>query len=111
MNETMARRRRERAPEVPTTFENVEASRPAESAREQVISEWLGEPGSEESPGARQVVAERLREAAAGAERAVEQQSVPSRHADLIRRVFRRYQDRAAQPPAEDARDAGTRQP
>jgi len=107
LNEELARRRRERMPEVPSTFETVEAGRPAEGASEQVIAEWLGEPGDETAPGGRQVVTQRLREAAAGAERAVEQQAVPSRHADLVRRVFRRYQERMER--AEDARDAGGR--
>lgn len=37
----------------------------------------------------------RLREAASGAERAIEQQAVPDRRSDLVRRVFRRYSERA----------------
>jgi hypothetical protein len=108
LNQELARRRRERAPApAPSEFHTVEAARPSDEAREQVISEWLGEPGdSDGDPAARErVISERVREAAAGAERAVEQQEVPARHADLIRRVFRRYQDRGA-PRAEDAPDA-----
>jgi hypothetical protein len=53
-----------------------------------------------------------LREAAKGAERAIEEQSVPSRHADYVRRVFGKYLERAsgtpsstsdAKPPAKPA--------
>ncbi|MCA9288663.1 MAG: hypothetical protein KDA05_08765, partial [Phycisphaerales bacterium] len=94
----------------PTRFESVDASRPDDSAREQIISEWLGEPGEMTAdPAARQeALGARVREAAAGAERAVEAQEVPSRYSDLIRRVFRRYAERAGEPPrAEDAPDAG----
>lgn len=40
----------------------------------------------------------RLQEAAAGAERAIEQQSVPDRRSELVRRVFRRYAERAQTP-------------
>lgn len=45
----------------------------------------------------------RLREAISGAERAIEQQSLPDRRSDLVRRVFRRYAERAHEsaPPAE----------
>lgn len=62
--------------------------------REQVIREWLGEgdPGAPSGPD----VARRFAEAAAGAERAVEEQAVPARHAEFVRRVFRRYVERAA---------------
>lgn len=40
-----------------------------------------------------------LREAASGIERAIEQQSVPDRRSDLVRRVFQRYRDRAEAQP------------
>lgn len=43
------------------------------------------------------VTGARVREAAAGAERAIEQQVVPARRSDLVRRVFRRYTERAAE--------------
>lgn len=45
------------------------------------------------------VSGERVREAAAGAERAIEQQVVPGRRSDLVRRVFKRYMERTDAPP------------
>ncbi len=48
-------------------------------------------------PGA---LAQGIRDAAAGAERAVEQQGVPQRHADLVKRVFGKYTRHVEQPGA-----------
>jgi hypothetical protein len=73
---------------------------PARGVREAVISEWLTP--AVRDPDAivqRQVAAERFREAARGAERAVEQQAVPLQHRDLVRRVFNRYTERASAIP------------
>ena len=53
--------------------------------------------------------AERLREAAESAERAVEQQRVPPRYRRLVRDVFKRMKDRADAPenaPAALGEDA-----
>lgn len=68
----------------------------AKGARESVISEWLAPatPGPD-TAARREATAERFREAARGAERAVEQQAVPMQHRDLVRRVFNRYTERA----------------
>lgn len=70
---------------------------PARGVREAVISEWLT-PATPDPDAIvrRQDVVERFREAARGAERAVEQQAVPLQHRDLVRRVFNRYTERAA---------------
>ncbi|MGP1272292.1 MAG: hypothetical protein ACTS22_03065 [Phycisphaerales bacterium] len=77
---------------------------------ERVIAEWYTDPGGAPAQGeAGENPAERLNEAAAGAERAIEQQAVPRRHRDLVRQVFRRYASRAAgddQTGASDAKDA-----
>ena len=48
------------------------------------------------------VMAEGLNEAARGAQRAIETQQVPAQYTDLVRRVFRRYVERAAPPPPAD---------
>jgi len=93
--------------------ETVDA-RPPEPVRpedERVIAEWLGE-GRRGEGGARDEVGERLREAVDAAERALEQQAVPTRRRELIRRVFDRVEQRAeSREPvpagdAERARDA-----
>lgn len=66
---------------------------------ETVISSWSAPPepdGAARSSGG-SLVAERFRSAAAGAERSVEQQAVPTRYGDLVRRVFRRYVERTSQ--------------
>lgn len=74
------------------------------------IADWLGEGG--QGPAAPRI-AEGLRQAAEGAERAIEQQAVPARHSDLVRRVFERYARRASggagQGPVQDAPDAPKR--
>jgi len=41
---------------------------------------------------------ERLRRTVRGAERALEQQTIPLRHRDLVQRVFQRIKDRTAAP-------------
>jgi hypothetical protein len=65
------------------------------------LAEWLAKPTKGEARGDA-TLSGALQEAAAGAERAVEQQAVPSRHADYLKRVYKRYRERAAQtPPAE----------
>lgn len=68
---------------------------------ERVIAEWEptpGQPGGLEGP----TLAEGVRRAARGAERAVEQRAVPPEYADLVRRVFRRYVERVGPEPARD---------
>jgi hypothetical protein len=83
----------------------VDARRPAapeKQPKERTLAEWSGpgdkQPGAPTTPG----VSDAMREAAQGAERAVEQQQVPARYSDLVRRVFKRYSEGSAQnqPPS-----------
>ncbi len=80
---------------------------------ETVISSWSGPPDGvgRKSGAGTSAVGERFRSAAAGAERSVEQQVVPSRYGDLVRRVFRRYVDRTRPGLAEPAQAAPTTVP
>jgi hypothetical protein len=72
-----------------------------DGASKRTLAEWLAKPTKGEARGDA-TLSGALQEAAAGAERAVEQQAVPSRHADYLKRVYKRYRERAAQtPPAE----------
>jgi hypothetical protein len=70
----------------------------AAAPKEHVIAEWYSPDRAHPDAATGGAMASDLRSAARGAERAVEQQSVPARHADLVRRVFRRYAERAAPP-------------
>lgn len=87
--------------------------------RERTIAQWYRD---QQSGGGKSVSRESLSEgfkdAAEGVERAIEQQDVPADRSDFVRRVFRRYVDRAAKAGAEkngsavretvqDATDAG----
>lgn len=88
-------------------------SGPEQDADESVVAEWYRDPSDAPTDGAitsSGVPTERLRAAERDAERALEQQVVPQRHRDLIRTVFRRYLERAAEPAPDaasrDARDA-----
>jgi hypothetical protein len=80
--------------------EPVDARRPPPSPREQprerVLAEWFGE--GEEQPGdvSRGIPVDALRQAAQSAERGLEQQPIPPRYSDLVRRVFRRYSEGGA---------------
>ena len=49
---------------------------------------------------------DRIRRAASGAEKAVEQQAVPPQYSGFVKRVFRRYADRAGPGPAPSAPSA-----
>lgn len=53
-----------------------------------------------------QDLAVRLREAAAGVERAIEGQAIPARARDYVRRVYRRYESGATGTTAREGRDA-----
>jgi hypothetical protein len=96
--------------------------RAAREASQRTIGDLMPDPNARRAAPATARggdAAQGFREAAAGAERSIENQSVPSQHADLVRRVFERYQKRvnakqgtqqapAQQPqqPAPDAPDA-----
>ncbi len=89
-------------------------ARAAGSRRERTIAQWYRDqqPGGDKSVS-RESLSEGFKDAAVGVERAIEQQDVPTDRTDFVRRVFRRYVDRAAKPAAEersrvpDAADAG----
>jgi len=62
-----------------------------------VISQWDAAPRSDgASGGVGPSLAGGLTEAARGAQNAIEQQQVPAQYSDLVRRVFKKYVDRAA---------------
>lgn len=63
-------------------------------------------PGRSIAGVSRAEVAERLRDAAAGAERAIEGQSIPPRMRNYVRSVYRRFEESAARPPVQEGRDA-----
>jgi hypothetical protein len=62
---------------------------------ERVAGEWYGRGSDSPSP---EEVAQRIMRARRGVERSIEQQTVPRRHADFLRRVFERYAERAQRP-------------
>ncbi|MEL6498318.1 MAG: hypothetical protein AAFZ67_12200 [Planctomycetota bacterium] len=80
----------------------------ATDARERVISEWFKDPeGRPLDAAAPSEARDTIQRAARNAERAVEQQTVPRRYEDLVRRVFERYAERTQRPTdATDASDA-----
>lgn len=107
--EQMRRVREPSAPleRTPAEFasEPVDARRPAtDKPRERVVAQWFNDKPAERGgePG-RAAMDEQIKQAAAGAERAIEQQVVPNRYEDLVRRVFRRYGERAATPARRPA--------
>lgn len=75
---------------------------PGEADAMQTVAEWFGE--GRDTPG-RPVegIARDVRRAARGAQDAIEQERVPRRRSELIRRVFRRYAEQFAPAPAEAA--------
>lgn len=92
------------SPEHTGPTEDVDARRDEPApGRERVVAEWYRPGGPGEEPGADPAAA--WRQAARAAARAAEQQGVPARHADLIRRVSRRYAERTPPPAAESGPD------
>ena len=79
-----------------------DAAKAGEKSR--VVSQWSGDPSNDpRAPATPGEASNRVRAAAAGAERAVEQQIVPSQYGPFVKRVFRKYVERAATqnaPPA-----------
>ena len=69
---------------------------PTAPADERVVSEWFDERGLPADPQRRTEAAQRLREAAGSAKRAIEQQAVPRKYRDLVRGVYERMERRAA---------------
>lgn len=79
--------------------EPVDARRPArgEQPRESVVAQWFSEEAPDRTaPPGRAAMEDQIRSAAAAAEKAIEQQVVPGRHSEFVRRVFRRYAERTA---------------
>ncbi|MCE7968338.1 MAG: hypothetical protein DYG94_06285 [Leptolyngbya sp. PLA3] len=66
-------------------------------------------PGRSIAGASRAEVAERVREAAAGAERAIEGQSIPPRMRNYVRSVYRRFEESAGKAPVREGRDADDR--
>jgi len=75
---------------------------PEEQERERVIAEWFGEQSPGDGDPMSGKVGERVREAADSALRAVEDQTVPVRRRELIKRVFDRVNERSERPPAPE---------
>lgn len=81
-----------------------------------VISQWPASAGRSPSGESGQVSGQAVRQAAAGAQRAVEQQAVPPQYGPFVKRVFKRFTDRAgpekpgAPSPTPDAPDAQRKQ-
>ena len=63
-----------------------------DAARERVLAEWYGDGPAQEGTSRGPGIAEGVREAARGAEQAMEQQVVPGRFNNLLRRVYRRLE-------------------
>lgn len=88
--------------------EPVDARPPADPAdpqrpdSERVIAEWYSDRTPDPDGRVPAPAQGELREAARSAEQAIEQQVVPNRYADLVRRVFRRYGERAEPPPGPE---------
>lgn len=63
---------------------------------ERVVAQWFSdEPAPRDGRVGRASAAEQVRRAAESAERSVESQPISSRHREFVRRVFRRYAERA----------------
>ncbi len=77
--------------------------RPEEPAPDRVIAQWFNpdaQPG-ESGDVSRRVVDDQLRDAARGAERAVEEQAVHRRYSDIIKKYFDAARKKAPAPNAE----------
>lgn len=68
---------------------------------ERTIAEWLSEPKPGGTAPAGAVPVDQFQRARESANQAIEQQSIAPHHADLVRRVFKRYAEsaQAPQPP------------
>lgn len=90
------------------SLEGVDARRTQErDPGSRTVAEWDSppQPGGATAPAPRgQAMSEGLNEAARGAQRAIETQQVPAQYADLVRRVFRKYVERATPPPPDGPR-------
>jgi hypothetical protein len=78
----------------------VDARSTARPAHERVIAEWTTSAPRDLSGRSTIAPSEQVRQAAEAADRAIEQQTIPPRYSDLVRRVFKRYSEQAATPDA-----------
>jgi len=62
-----------------------------------IVSDWFDPESPRPTAPGRSDAARRMREAADGARRAIEQQQVPRKYRDLIRRVYERMEQRSAE--------------
>ena len=69
---------------------------------ERVIAEWYSDRPIDRKPGEAEPagpISEDFKKAAEAAERGSEQQQIPARYSDLVKRVFKRYAEQTARPP------------
>jgi hypothetical protein len=96
--------RRTGAAAAPTQTEPVDArGQPRTDPSEHVIADYFNNKPGPRTGAPGPTLQQGVSDAAKGAERAIEQQAVPSQYSDLVRRVFKRYVERV-QPGAD--RDA-----
>lgn len=70
---------------------------PGAAPSERVIAEWRSDRPGADPAVSRREMAESFQRAAESAERAVEQQTVPQQRRELVKRVFRRFAERAGE--------------
>ncbi len=73
-------------------------------ASERVLAEYYSDRPVDREAAAGPAPTGLFQQAARAAEQAVEQQAVPARHSDLVRRVFRRYASQPAAPASEPSK-------
>jgi hypothetical protein len=103
--EEMRREQQARPPverEFATETVDARGAEPPAARDERVIAQWFGNQESEPGGAGRAEMGEEVQRAAESAERAIEQQVVPARYSDLVRRVFRRYAERSGLPRGGD---------
>jgi hypothetical protein len=96
--------RRVGAEAAPTQTEPVDArGQPKTDPSEHVIADYFNNKPSPRTGAPGPTLQQGVSDAAKGAERAIEQQAVPSQYSDLVRRVFRRYVERVQPGAGQDA--------
>ncbi|HEX8877117.1 MAG TPA: hypothetical protein VF777_10240, partial [Phycisphaerales bacterium] len=85
-------------------------SQPTQQPTQRTIAEWLSapKPGGTSNAGP---ISEPVRRARESASDAIERQEIPPQYADLVKRVFRRYADTAANPAPQPASEPPTQEP
>jgi hypothetical protein len=74
---------------------------PSAKPTERVLAEYYSDRPYDRKPGesAAAPMSEEFKKAADAAERGSEQQAIPARYSDLVKRVFKRYAEQTAPPP------------